>query len=339
MNRWLLDTGIVTVNTHVSGNHFTGRSSAYEQKESGRVITSIKLDKVDTKNAWHVSYAFSCPKIVDKLFNFIPGLNVICGYNGCGKSTLLNVIRKMTFCDKAIFSHVVLATYTPMRILQMVDEGYFDRVNMINDWKRSIFSLRPSSEIDACNQDDSIGNLLQAIDSHKHSSGMDTTYSLMELLDVKKSGKYHNLDGICDFEKMVLDAPLYSGYGGTPPTIRTSSTACYKKIRDYFATHHADSNMDTIILDEPDRSIDVCMLDALYKLLCPSDEHALRNQYIAVFHNPALLYRLHKAKLKGKHINFIELTDGYLDNIDRFIEGQPVIRPTAMDWLCERKER
>ena len=43
-------------------------------------------------------------------------------------------------------------------------------------------------------------------------------------------------------------------------------------------------------------------------------------QLITVIHNPVLIYKLSKVKGKNK-VNFIELTDGYLNDIKNVFEN------------------
>lgn len=59
------------------------------------------------------------------------------------------------------------------------------------------------------------------------------------------------------------------------------------------------------IFKEPDRNLDIDNIMDLYKVL---SFHKPQTQIIAVIHNPALIYKLSKLD----HVNFIEMTKGYL---------------------------
>lgn len=68
----------------------------------------------------------------------------------------------------------------------------------------------------------------------------------------------------------------------------------------------------TILMDEPDRNLDVDNIMDLYNVL---SFHKPQTQIIAVIHNPALIYKLSKLDC----VNFIEMTKGYLKKITSFM--------------------
>lgn len=68
----------------------------------------------------------------------------------------------------------------------------------------------------------------------------------------------------------------------------------------------------TILMDEPDRNLDVDNIMDLYNVL---SFHKPQTQIIAVIHNPALIYKLSKLDC----VNFIEMTKGYLKKITGFM--------------------
>lgn len=68
----------------------------------------------------------------------------------------------------------------------------------------------------------------------------------------------------------------------------------------------------TILMDEPDRNLDIDNIMDLYNVL---SFHKPQTQTIAVIHNPALIYKLSKLDC----VNFIEMTRGYLKKITSFM--------------------
>ena len=64
----------------------------------------------------------------------------------------------------------------------------------------------------------------------------------------------------------------------------------------------------TFVIDEPDKNLDIENIEDIYKVLSYKKE---MTQLICVIHNPILIYKLSKLE----HINFIELTKGYLKEI------------------------
>ena len=80
----------------------------------------------------------------------------------------------------------------------------------------------------------------------------------------------------------------------------------YYKSNSFIAT--PEDFAYTFLIDEPDRNMDISNIDELYKVLSYQKE---MTQLICVIHNPILIYKLSKLE----HINFIELTKGYLKEI------------------------
>ena len=66
----------------------------------------------------------------------------------------------------------------------------------------------------------------------------------------------------------------------------------------------------TFLLDEVDRSLDITNIETMYKLMSYQKE---TTQLISVIHNPILIYKLSKLD----YINFIEMSEGYLDSIKK----------------------
>lgn len=68
----------------------------------------------------------------------------------------------------------------------------------------------------------------------------------------------------------------------------------------------------TVLMDEPDRNLDIDNIMQIYNVL---SFHKPQTQIIAIIHNPALIYKLSKLDC----VNFIEMTEGYLKDVVNFI--------------------
>lgn len=68
----------------------------------------------------------------------------------------------------------------------------------------------------------------------------------------------------------------------------------------------------TVLMDEPDRNLDIDNIMQIYNVL---SFHKPQTQIIAIVHNPALIYKLSKLDC----VNFIEMTEGYLKDVVNFI--------------------
>ena len=72
-------------------------------------------------------------------------------------------------------------------------------------------------------------------------------------------------------------------------------------------------------MDEPDRNLSICNIGNIMPFFEYKKEET---QVIATIHNPLIIYKLSK----DKSINFIELTDGYVDKVveevDYIVKGK-----------------
>ena len=64
----------------------------------------------------------------------------------------------------------------------------------------------------------------------------------------------------------------------------------------------------TILMDEPDRNLSIYNISQIKEIL---SIHKPNTQVIVVIHNPLLIYSLSKKS----NINWIELTEGYIDKV------------------------
>lgn len=70
----------------------------------------------------------------------------------------------------------------------------------------------------------------------------------------------------------------------------------------------------TVLMDEPDRNLDIDNIMQIYNVL---SFHKPQTQIIAIVHNPALIYKLSKLDC----VNFIEMTEGYLNKTCTFVSN------------------
>lgn len=82
----------------------------------------------------------------------------------------------------------------------------------------------------------------------------------------------------------------------------------------YFKDHtiKAESPIITMLMDEPDRNLDLNNIKQLLNIFSYKKDDT---QIIATIHNPLLIY-----KLKDK-VNIIDLTENYLNEIINFIKS------------------
>ena len=90
-----------------------------------------------------------------------------------------------------------------------------------------------------------------------------------------------------------------------------------KSLIDYIKRNGCDvteANYEyTVLVDEPDRNLDIENVEQVYNTLSYRKE---MTQMVAVVHNPILIYKLSKKK----YIHFIEMTDGYIESVKKIFD-------------------
>ena len=218
---------------------------------------------------------------------FKPGVNVIVGENGSGKTTLLKLIERYLLVDKTECS---LGMYgSVMRGLMGLKDAVPDGVGVYADYDKNTFRLCHKAEK---NNDDVMSSF----------SAFGETYMQMH----SSTGEGVNIAINSLFKRMFSkDAKLKFDYDKIAQK--------KKSYGDYINSHRVQSHNEwTIILDEPDRNLDIDNIGNIKNIL---SFHKKNTQIIAVVHNPLLIYALSKKK----NINFIELTPGYVDRAKKLI--------------------
>jgi len=227
-----------------------------------------------------------------KEFVFKPGVNIIVGENGCGKTTLMNLIRKYLMvdymdCDKGEYRCNINSLYD-----DMLDRNVFrDGVDVYADYQRNTFRLSHAGERErnqAINSLEDFGTMY----SQKHSSTGEGVLVAVNSLFSYMFSKKAQLT--FDYEQFKESDPLYW---------------------EYVKSHHQEGSDEwTILMDEPDRNLDIENINQIKGIL---SFHKEQTQIIAVIHNPLLICSLSKKK----NINIIEMTEGYVHKINQLVRN------------------
>lgn len=272
------------------------------------------------------SHTFKLPAIKGKTFEFKPGLNVIVGRNGCGKTSLIDAIRYLTFCDQVFGSSIARGRESwELHTRDNYERGFWHLAELKAQHIRCTFNLRKKSDFNSYDFANSSENFLQAMGSMRSSDGQNVMAALNMMVRYYKYGENwrdgkegddaknkdeHGLLPHQSFETMVLSV------------IRKNmkrSNDLWKPLWDCLLKYYVDNNDETykgptFLMDEPDKGMDVHNLNEVFKILTVSSG---KLQDIVVLHNIGLIHRLMKL---GDKVNFIEMTDGYLDEVEKFFK-------------------
>ena len=237
-----------------------------------------------------VNYAYVLPAFANgKEYTFTDRVNVIVGENGCGKTTLLKMLRAYLMvyqdeCGKGMYNSVLHTVYN------WTCDEMNDGADVYADYRLNTFSMFAAEDRRPDVAMESFERFGQAYELMRSSKGQKTTYALCSLFD-KIFNKGANLT--FNYEEVFKDCPLYI---------------------DYVNKHRVldSENTWTILMDEPDNSVDIERVSELYDIFSVPKENT---QVIAVIHNPFLIAKLSKVK----SVNMIEMSDGYVEKINKFV--------------------
>ena len=226
-----------------------------------------------------------------KTYEFKPGVNIIVGKNGCGKTTLMNLIRKYLLVDLSECSVGVFNSNINDICFGLGDDKHmYAGADVYADYQRNTFRLCHAGERkhneDIFADDHTIAEF---VGQRESSTGEGVIVALNSLFG-RMFGKGAKL--MFDYMRLGDNYPQYMQY-----------------IHD----HVIEGDEWTILMDEPDRNLDIENIGHIKAVL---DFHKPHTQIIAVLHNPLLICALSK----NPEVNFIEMTRGYVKNIRKMVK-------------------
>lgn len=242
------------------------------------MITSIRID--DNKRT-PFKYTSKIKALKNgSEFIFKPGVNVIVGKNGSGKSTLLNMISKYMLCEKKMCSELPSeALYFP-DIFD--DDKVLDGISIKSDYIGKVFYLLQQTEMRKDDILDNINNLSLYMNGTSRSSGEKNLHAMNSLFDfVFNQDEYaFPIQKLMEFKK--------------------KSNEFWANRIDNLLKYYKDNHVVlmekdfeyTILMDEPDRNLDIDNIMDLYKVLSFHKPQDAKGRRRSVLMTPAVPERI-----------------------------------------------
>lgn len=218
------------------------------------MITSVKI-KDNTKVPWHYISELEAFSNGTE-YNFNAGVNVIIGHNGCGKSTLMNLIANYMFCGESMFSKIPNEAFLFPSIWDN-DNNVLDGIDIHADYMSMVFRYFHQSEMDRDSSLASIDNFSSFMNGISSSTGEKGIIAL--------NAVFKAMFGRSDY-KFPLDKLL---------ELRNNSNEFWKErvesLLSYYDRNRVELSMNenefTLLLDEPDRNLDIDNIIQVYGML------------------------------------------------------------------------
>jgi len=270
------------------------------------------IDKVIIKDNTNATcnYIQDLPAFANgKEYNFTSGINVIIGANGCGKTTLCNIISNFMFTNNGMHTEIPQEALSFPKLWNDMKFGVDDKntirdgIKIQSDYRYKLFRLQDTNELMKHNDTvwEHSKNLGLLLNTRDLSTGEKIHSSLLYLFNI-----LFKKDGNQNF-KFVEEFNTFKEKTNNVWSERIENLIQYYKEN----TIITDEKKVTLILDEPDRNLDVTKLKELYGIL--SYNHP-QIQLIAVVHNIALIKKLSELN----YVNIIEMSENYLNEITNF---------------------
>lgn len=226
-----------------------------------------------------------------KTYEFKPGVNIIVGKNGCGKTTLMNLIKKYLLVDYSECS----AGEWNCNINDICfglgeNKHMYGGADVYADYQRNTFRFCHAGER---KENDEIFADMHSTNEFFGQKWASTGQGVLQSL----SSLFARMFG--DGARLTFD---YLQLGDN-----------YPQYMKYIHDHIIEGDEWTILMDEPDRNLDIENIGQIRGIL---NVHKPHTQIIAVVHNPLLICALSK----NPEVNFIEMTRGYVNKVKKLVK-------------------
>jgi energy-coupling factor transporter ATP-binding protein EcfA2 len=237
-----------------------------------------------------------------KEYTFNPGVNIVVGPNGSGKSTLLKLIEKYLLIDRDKIKKSNISD-----LINIASGELYDGAEVYSDYITTAFRYCNENEM---TQDQewmsSFDSFMNTWNSRVSSTGQSMLINLEDLFNRMFSSKTNYTFPL---EEIQEENEWCKKNGDTD----NKFSKYLKYVKNHIVECTEDNYEYTVLIDEPDRNLDIKNIKEIYGILNERKEHT---QIISVIHNPILIYKLSKIK----DINFIEMEEGYIENVKKEID-------------------
>lgn len=255
------------------------------------------------------SYVADIPALKEgTTIEFKPGINIIVGANGCGKSTLIKTIATYLLCGNGCMKtptgyNAVGDAVNDRHLWDPTEsEKLLDGVDVAHDYNGVAFILRNSYEMENGDALRDMDSFVSAYKRRVSSMGENTMFSIQTLFDVMFADK-----GVEYLAFPVANLKKIMDNAGDVWKERIRQLLQYYK-RNQVTDLTPEDFQYTVLMDEPDRNLDIYNLDQVADILSQDKE---MTQLIATVHNPLLIARLSQKP----NVNIIEMTEGYVNAV------------------------
>ena len=206
---------------------------------------------------------------------------------------------------------------------QVFERGYWRDVVLKADYKMAVWNLRKKGDFESYDFSSSVENFNQMMSKKSDGQNIKSAFSMMMAYmlygyeepfkqDVEKGKDSRS------FTKRCLD-PLEKMCKKTEKLEKSKEEAekdCWHVMRKYYEDNAIEENGITILMDEPDKGMDIDNVKDLLEFMVKDHENNMSKggQTICVLHNIGMIHKLRSVE----GVNFIELSEGYVDKVEEF---------------------